>query len=260
MVSANSRLSSVAPIGYEAPSFPSLYWPVNPKNGDPAYLYYSIDIWKFTLFWSLIVFAAFHVAAGLYAFAMQPRKWALGIPVVYAIVGGVEATMSGSIVGLILAAVYNAGKILDIPVYVTTQNRNRLGDTVSELSVGHAKGNWDKTLFSMMVPELKQALSGTKHSIAIVGIESHICVTQTALDLLVAGHKVYIIADGVSSCNKEEIPIALARLRAEGATVTTSESWLYEVMGDAKIEQFRQIASVVKETKQSTTFSLQSLL
>ena len=49
-------------------------------------------------------------------------------------------------------------------------------------------------------------------------------MTQTTLDALAAGHKVYVIADGVSSCNKEEIPIALARLRAEGATVTTSES------------------------------------
>jgi hypothetical protein len=44
---------------------------------------------------------------------------------------------------------------------------------------------------------------------------------------------VYVIADGVSSCNKEEVPIALARLRHEGVVVTTSESWLYEAVGDA---------------------------
>lgn len=56
-------------------------------------------------------------------------------------------------------------------------------------------------------------------------------------DLLALGHKVYVIADGVSSCNKQETPIALARLCAAGATVTSSESWLYEVMGDAKIEE-----------------------
>lgn len=72
-------------------------------------------------------------------------------------------------------------KILDIPVYVTTQNRARLGETVSELSIEHAKGDWDKTLFSMAIPELKSALSHAPHSIAIVGIESHICVTQTTL-------------------------------------------------------------------------------
>ncbi|KAH0603504.1 uncharacterized protein LAJ45_02652 [Morchella importuna] len=153
-----------------------------------------------------------------------------------------------------------ATKILDIPVYVTTQNRARLGETVSELSIEHAKGDWDKTLFSMAIPELKSALSHAPHSIAIVGIESHICVTQTTLDLLKLGHKVYVLADGVSSCNKQEVPLALARLRAEGAIITSSESWIYEVMGDASIEEFRKIASVVKDTKQSTSMSLQSLL
>lgn len=63
--------------------------------------------------------------------------------------------------------------------------------------------------------------------VALVGIESHVCVLQTALDLLRLGHKVYIISDGVSSCNKEEIPIALARMRQEGAYITTSESFVY---------------------------------
>lgn len=53
-----------------------------------------------------------------------------------------------------------------------------------------------------------------------------------------AGHKVYIIADGVSSCNKEEVPIALARLRHEGAVVTTSESFIYECTGDASLPEY----------------------
>ena len=57
------------------------------------------------------------------------------------------------------------------------------------------------------------------------------------LQLLTEGHRVYIIADGVSSCNEAERPIALDRLRAEGAIVTTSESWMYECMGDAGIPE-----------------------
>lgn len=63
-------------------------------------------------------------------------------------------------------------------------------------------------------------------SVAIVGIESHVCVLQTTLDLLKAGHKVYVISDGVSSCNKEEVPIAIARMRQAGAFISTSESFV----------------------------------
>lgn len=95
----------------------------------------------------------------------------------------------------------------------------------------------DKTLFSMITPEVRAALT-QKHECIIVGIESHICVTQTALELLRDGHKVYVLADGVSSCNKEEVPIALARLRHEGVVVTTSESFLYELINDAAIPEY----------------------
>jgi len=157
-----------------------------------------------------------------------------------------------------------ASKILNIPIVATTQQRAKLGETCSELQLDSPTGHKtlvhaDKSLFSMWTPEVQSALKGRKISGVIVGIESHICVTQTSLDLLAAGHKVYVLADGVSSCNKEEVPIALARLRAEGAVVTTSESWMYECMGDAGIGEFRDIARLVKETKDDTKASLEVL-
>lgn len=102
-----------------------------------------------------------------------------------------------------------------------------------------------------LVPELTSKLSDPM-TIIIVGIESHICVTQTTLDLLQLGHKVYVLADGVSSCNEGERGIALARLRSEGATVTTSESVLFELVGDAGDKNFKAIAGLVKETKETT--------
>ena len=85
-----------------------------------------------------------------------------------------------------------------------------------------------------MVPEVRAKLKETSsfpYEVAIVGIETHICVTQTALDLLADGHKVYVLADGVSSCHEGERGIALDRLSKDGATVTTSESFLYVPLG-----------------------------
>ncbi len=154
-----------------------------------------------------------------------------------------------------------AASILNIPTYATTQNAARLGDTCTELDITPAIELADKSLFSMWIPQISRHFNSSHPSdIVIVGIESHICVTQTAIDALNAGHKVYILADGVSSCNKEEVPIALARLRALGAVVTTSESWLYECMGDAGIGEFKQIAGLVKEFSGDTKMVVSTLL
>jgi isochorismate hydrolase len=151
---------------------------------------------------------------------------------------------------------------LHIPVFATEQNPAKLGPTDPALNlaayspavVAH------KTKFSMYVPAVVTHLSPTApHEVALVGIEAHICVTQTALDLRDAGHKVFVLADGVSSCNQEEVPVALARLRAEGVTVTTSEGWLFECMGDAGIEEFRQVSALIRETKESTREAMKAL-
>lgn len=117
---------------------------------------------------------------------------------------------------------------------------------------------WLPAVAAQLAPPAPAARA--RAQIAIVGIESHICVTQTALDALAAGHDVYVIADGVSSCNPEEVPVALARLRAAGAVVTTSESWIYECMGDAGVAEFRDIVKLVKDTGKGTREALGALL
>jgi nicotinamidase-related amidase len=162
-----------------------------------------------------------------------------------------------------------ASQTLSIPVFATTQLRGKLGETCAELNLDtnnedsiktHAHA--DKTRFSMWIPEVRKAfdaLGPEKREVVIVGIESHICVTQTALDLLAEGHKVYVLADGVSSCNPQEVPIALARLRSEGVVVTTSESFLYECMGDAGIGEFREMSKLVKEFGSETRDGLRGL-
>lgn len=122
----------------------------------------------------------------------------------------------------------------------------------------------DKTLFSMITPEIERLLPVPDKGEApidaiIVGIETHICVTQTTLDLLEKGHRVYILVDGVSSVNPEERGIALARLRDAGAIVTTSESLLFEILADAGDKNFKMITGLVKETKEETKEALEKL-
>ncbi|KAK6543806.1 hypothetical protein TWF694_000537 [Orbilia ellipsospora] len=153
--------------------------------------------------------------------------------------------------------------LLSIPVLATTQNKRALGDTIPSLLALFPESalQVDKTLFSMCVPEILAKLKEDEiQSVTIVGIESHICVLQTTLDLLDRGYKVFVIRDGVSSCNPQEIPTALARMQQAGAVVTTSESWLFEVMRDSARPEFKAVAGLVKETKQATKENLEALI
>ena len=103
---SSARLSSPAPLDYSTPPFPSLYWPLHLKPGVANYLYYSHDIWRYTLLWTLIVFAVFHLAVAGFAVLMQLGKgkkawqYAWMIPQVYSLIAGIEALMAGSFVGL----------------------------------------------------------------------------------------------------------------------------------------------------------------
>ncbi|KAK2592478.1 hypothetical protein QQS21_009823 [Conoideocrella luteorostrata] len=140
----------------------------------------------------------------------------------------------------------NFARAVDIPIHATTQSVAKLGPTVPSLASFLVSTPHDKTKFSMMIPPLVEALA-PQSRVALVGIESHICITQTALDLRDQGHTPYVIADAVSSCNKTEVIIALDRLRSEpGVIVTSSESWMYECMGDASNPAFRSLIGVVK--------------
>ncbi|KHN99533.1 isochorismatase domain-containing protein 2A precursor [Metarhizium album ARSEF 1941] len=148
---------------------------------------------------------------------------------------------------------------VNIPVHATTQTAAKLGPTVPAVAALLPSTPHDKTMFSMLIPPLAAALP-PRSRVALVGIESHICITQTALDLRDAGHLPYVIADAVSSCNKTEVIIALDRLRAEhGVTVTSSESWMYECMGDASNPAFKTLIGVVKAAVADTKRVLESL-
>ncbi|KAJ5503003.1 hypothetical protein N7463_005877 [Penicillium fimorum] len=104
---ANNRV----PINYEVPSFPSLYDPLPAHHRQAYYLYYTKDIWRFTLFWTLLFYAATHLTVSGCAVLTHFRNWNVIwiVPLVYNIIAGLEALLAGSIVGVVLGAVYEAG-------------------------------------------------------------------------------------------------------------------------------------------------------
>ncbi|KDR83503.1 hypothetical protein GALMADRAFT_235684 [Galerina marginata CBS 339.88] len=159
-------------------------------------------------------------------------------------------------------------KLLDIPVVCTTQNSKALGPTDPDIdlqSLGPLLlATFDKSLFSMYVPDVQAILDAhpALTSIVIFGIESHVCVLQTALSLLALGSKytTHIVADGVSSCNAFEISIALDRMRTEGAIIGTSESIAFQLMRDAASSNFKAFSKFIKDVKDSTKTAGEALL
>ncbi|KAG1820565.1 Isochorismatase-like protein [Suillus subaureus] len=157
-------------------------------------------------------------------------------------------------------------KALEIPVVVTEQNPKGLGNTIPDIdlpSLGPLLvATIAKSFFSMMTPEVKAILHERPQikSVVLFGIESQVCVLQSALDLIEAGYNVHVIADGVSSSNKEEIPFALARIRQSGGYITTSESVAFQLQRGAGLPGFKLFSNIMKEEKDSTVRTSQKML
>jgi nicotinamidase-related amidase len=90
-------------------------------------------------------------------------------------------------------------------------------------------------------------IDGLKNQTAILcGIESHVCVFQTARDLIQHGLYVHVVADATSSRTNENKAIGLDRMAKEGAVITSTEMLLFELLRDAKHPQFRELAKLIK--------------
>eukprot|EP01139_Manchomonas_bermudensis_P011048 Amastigsp_a341904_42.p1 type:complete len:213 gc:universal Amastigsp_a341904_42:749-111(-) len=144
-----------------------------------------------------------------------------------------------------------AAKAFDIPVIVTEQYPKVFGATVAELDVSTAALVAPKTQFSMVVPEVMSSLKGLKggqiDTVVLFGIEAHICVQQTALDLARRGFGVHVVADGVSSQQPYDRRTALQRMPQSGVFVTTHQSVVYGLLGRAEGPAFKALVPVFRE-------------
>ena len=140
-------------------------------------------------------------------------------------------------------------KKLGIPHIVTQQYTRGIGQTIP--SVAEAVGKFtpiDKTTFSCMGnEEFRNALEETgRHTAVVCGIESHICLQQTVLHMLAKGYRVYVPVDCASSRSEQDKIWSIDRMGKAGAVMTTYEAILYELLGDAKAEEFKAISKIVK--------------
>jgi nicotinamidase-related amidase len=147
-----------------------------------------------------------------------------------------------------LAFLVDAARLLKMPVAATEQYPRGLGPTVPQL-VERLPQRPDKVAFSCCaVPQIVEDFrTAARPKLVLAGIEAHVCVLQTALDLLALDFRVYIPADAVASRYAIDHEFALRRLEQAGAIVTTSEAAVFEWIGGAGHPQFKQVSALVQE-------------
>lgn len=144
--------------------------------------------------------------------------------------------------------VLKAAAILKVPMLVTEQYPKGLGKTVGELS-GLVPAPIEKLSFSSCgAAAVAQQLAawGTRKAL-LIGMETHVCLQQTAFDLLAQGFRVYVAADAAGSRRDEDKQWALARMAAAGITVTTAEAAVFEWMETSAAPEFKEISRLIKE-------------
>lgn len=140
-------------------------------------------------------------------------------------------------------------KTLGLPVYFTEQYPKGLGPTSAQIkeALEDAKPIEKMSFSCSGAPRLSDELKNRNiEQVVLCGVESHVCVMQTALDLIANGFQVHVAADAVSSRREFDFNIALNRMRSNGAEVTLTESVLFELLEVCGTDQFKSISKLVK--------------
>lgn len=140
-------------------------------------------------------------------------------------------------------------RVLDIPIVLTEQYPKGLGPTLEAISSLLGKEPvFEKISFSCCgEAAVSDRLKSMERPILILcGIEAHVCVLQTVVDLREEGYAVVVVEDCISSRNPEDKRVAVDRMRSEGAIISTCESVLFELARVAGTEEFKAISRLVK--------------
>jgi nicotinamidase-related amidase len=143
-----------------------------------------------------------------------------------------------------------AAGILNVPTIATTQYAKGLGDTVSEVKSLLSNEAIDKQMFSCfgsgVFCSVLKRLPGRRSTVLLCGMESHICVAQTALAALREGYLVHVASDAVSSRTEWNWKVGLDRMRAAGAVISSTEMIIYELLRSSGTEEFKNMLKYLK--------------
>lgn len=146
----------------------------------------------------------------------------------------------------------SAAQLLGVPTSFAEQYPRGLGHTVVELRDKIGEGTaFEKTTFSCLgndglAARLNALKAQGRRNIILAGCEAHVCVLQTALDLIKAGFTVGLVADAVSSRAAGSVDLALQRLRAAGAIIVNTEMMVFEWLERADRPDFRAASALVR--------------
>ncbi len=151
-----------------------------------------------------------------------------------------------------IAFLIDACRLLEMPVLATEQYPRGLGSTVPELRE-RLPERPDKVAFSCVaIPAIVETLHReARPKVVLAGIESHVCVLQTALDLLAHNFRVYLPVDAISARYRIDHETALRRLELAGAILTTSEGVVFECTTTAAHPRFKQVSLLVQQRMQA---------
>lgn len=146
------------------------------------------------------------------------------------------------------ALLIEASRILEIPTIATVQYREKMGGVVDGIATWLPEP-LDKLCFSCAGDTLftRELAESGRRQILICGVETHICVSQTALDLLSQGFQVHVAADSVSSRADSTHQIGLDKMREAGVVITSAEGAIYELLAAAGTPKFKEILRLIKE-------------
>jgi nicotinamidase-related amidase len=149
-----------------------------------------------------------------------------------------------------VALVSHAAQLLGVPVVVTEQYPKGLGHTAGEIRAVFPERfePIEKTAFSSCgAQEFVARLEGAgARQVLLCGIEAHVCVNQTAHDLLARGYQVHLLTDCLSSRSEQNKRVGVEKMLKSGALPSSTEMALFELMRDARHEQFKAIQKLIK--------------